>query len=92
VSGSDFWDDKNLSWKAKGLLGYLIKKPKATITDLIKASKDQRTAVHTGLNELKKDGYLERYPIRDELGRIEAYENRPNPKKPERSEKNSGNK
>lgn len=72
----NFWTDKNLSWKAKGLLAYLLNvNAKATIRELITTSKDQRTAVHTGLAELKSAGYLQRFPVRDELGRFETYAN-----------------
>lgn len=76
VSGKDFWGDTNLTWKAKGLLAYLTQvNEKATINELINASKDQRTAVHTGLSELRKAGYLKRLPVRNEFGRYEAYTN-----------------
>lgn len=71
------FSDGRLSWKAKGILGYLLSKPdnwKVMIVDLIKQSKDGRIAVYSGLKELEDYGYLKREPIRDEKKRIMYWE------------------
>lgn len=52
--------DKSLSWKAKGLLSYLLGKPndwKLRVGDLMKQSTDGEVAVYSGLNELRTAGY-----------------------------------
>ena len=64
-------EDKRLSWKAKGLLLYLISKPddwQIFLADLMKRSTDKRTAVSNGLEELEKHHYLEKERIRNDRG------------------------
>lgn len=64
-------NDERLSWKAKGLLAYLLSKPddwQVYETDLIKRATDGRDSVRTGLRELEKFGYLSRRQIRGENG------------------------
>ena len=59
--------DQRLSWKAKGIMGYLLSRPdnwKVIVGDLVKQSKDGRDAVYAGLKELKQHGYLEHRPVR----------------------------
>ena len=66
-------EDIQLSWKAKGLLLYLLSKPnnwKIYLSDLIKRSRDKSVAVYSGLKELEKFGYLERERVRDKKGRF----------------------
>lgn len=77
IIDKQIFDNNNLSWKAKGILGYLLSKPdnwKISIADLIKQSKDGRMSVYTGLKELENHGYLKRAPIRDEKKRIMYWE------------------
>jgi len=53
-------DNPNLSWKAKGLLCYLLSKPdnwKVRTEDLVNRSTDGKTAVWSALNELKEAGH-----------------------------------
>lgn len=72
-----FTEDTRLSWKAKGLLAYLLTRPDdwtIMVKDLIKRSKDGRDSVYAGLRELEKYGYLERRVRRDEKGRIIEWE------------------
>lgn len=60
-------NDERLSWKAKGLLAYLLSKPddwQVYERDLIKRSTDGRDAVRTALRELENNGYLSRRQIR----------------------------
>lgn len=64
-------NDERLSWKAKGLLAYLLSKPdnwQVYESDLIKRATDGRDSVRTGLRELEKFGYLSRRQIRGENG------------------------
>lgn len=53
-------DDEKLSWKAKGILSYLLSKKdgwKARTTDLVNHGTDGRDAVRSGLSELIEAGY-----------------------------------
>jgi hypothetical protein len=64
-------NDERLSWKAKGLLAYLLSKPddwQIYESDLIKRAKDGRDAVRTALRELEKYGYMSRRQMRSEGG------------------------
>ena len=68
--------NQGLTWKAKGILGYLLSRPddwKVYVCDLVKQSKDGKDAVYSGLKELENNGYLKRCPIRDK-GKIIAWE------------------
>jgi len=54
--------DDRLSWKAKGILGYLLSKPKnwrGQRYNLVWASKDRERSVKSGLKELVDIGYAE---------------------------------
>lgn len=58
-------EDNRLSWKAKGLLAYMLSRPnnwKITKTDLYNRATEGRDAMQKGLNELKECGYLHTYP------------------------------
>jgi hypothetical protein len=58
-----FLRDERLSWKAKGILAYLLSKPddwEVKVTDLIKRSRDGREAVYSAVNELLSMGYMQR--------------------------------
>lgn len=71
INNSVFTDSR-LSWKAKGIMGYLLSRPdnwKVIVGDLVKQSKDGRDAVYTGIKELKKYGYIEQRPVRSEEGK-----------------------
>jgi len=64
-------EDVRLSWKAKGLLAYLMSKPsdwEIWTRDLVKRSTDGRTAVLSGLNELIQFGYATREQIKKDDG------------------------
>lgn len=69
--------DPKISWKAKGIFVYLTDNPAINFNELLSISKDKRTAIQTGLQELRMHGYLERFAIRDELGRFDFYLNIP---------------
>ena len=56
-------EDITLSWKAKGLLSYLLSRPpdwQISTSELIKRSTDGEAALRSGLVELERAGYLVR--------------------------------
>lgn len=64
---------KDLSWKAKGILCYLLSNKDDSEFNqkwIEKMSKDSKDAVKTGLNELKEKGFLEINKSKDDKGRI----------------------
>lgn len=64
----EFLDNDKLSWKAKGLLTYLLSKPddwRIIISDLIKKSTDGRDCVYSIIKELIKEGYIIRKSNRE---------------------------
>lgn len=63
--------DKNLSYKAKGLLSFMLSLPENwdySMKGLVGVSKENIKAIRTILNELKEHGYLEIVQVRDEKG------------------------
>ncbi|MGQ0680649.1 MAG: hypothetical protein ACT4OM_13525, partial [Actinomycetota bacterium] len=70
--------DANLSFKARGILVYLMTLPsnwKTNLQHLAKQStKDGRTAIASGIQELMAEGYARRVTLRDEAGRITSKE------------------
>jgi len=67
-----FIENENLSWKAKGILAYLLSKPdnwKVIIKDLVNHSTDGKAAVYSGLKELSEQGYYKKVPVRDSKGK-----------------------
>lgn len=69
-------EDARLSWKAKGLLAYLLAKPdnwQIRRDDLIIRAADGKDSISSGLKELEEFGYLERKPIR-QGGKFCGYE------------------
>lgn len=68
-----FLSDNRISWKAKGILAYLMSKPddwKVIIGNLINQSTDGEKSVYSGLRELEKYGYMTRERVRDEKGKF----------------------
>lgn len=64
-------DDADLSWKAVGILSYLLSRPdpwEFHLQDLINRHTDGRSAVRSGLAELEGAGYLEREEVRSDSG------------------------
>ncbi len=71
IMDKTFLADERLSFKAKGILAYLLSKPddwKVIVGDLVKQSKDGKTAVYAGLKELREYGYYTKVPVRNEDG------------------------
>lgn len=66
-----FLEDDRLSFKAKGILAYLLSKPddwKVIVGNLVNYSSDGKSAIYAGLKELKECGYYEKVPVRNESG------------------------
>lgn len=56
-----FLNDESLSWKAKGVLAYLLTKPdnwEIKITDLKNRGTDGKEAIYSAIKELKARGYI----------------------------------
>lgn len=73
----EFVNDTGLSFKAKGILLYLLSKPdnwRIMICDLINSSIDGETAVRNGIKELITAGYIEKKITRTNKGRFEKFE------------------
>lgn len=67
--------DSRVSWKAKGLFLWLASNGETGILDeaeIIRASRDGRSAVRAALNELEHHGYLTRAQERNDDGRLGA--------------------
>jgi len=77
ICHTGFLEDERLSFKAKGILAYVLSKPdnwKVIIKDLMNHAKDGRDSIYAGLKELKGFGYYSKEPIRNERGVILYYE------------------
>lgn len=72
----EFVNDTSLSFKAKGILLYLLSKPdnwRIMVCDLINISTDKETAVRAGIKELITCGYIEKKIIRNK-GKFKRFE------------------
>lgn len=72
VLSNDLIEDSRLSFKARGLLAYLLSRPDGWQTDagrLASQGPDGRSAILAGLKELEKAGYLKRTRSQGERGR-----------------------
>lgn len=70
----NYLQDKRLTWKAKGLLSFLIDKNSDFYKkDLVRESKDGYEGMNSGLDELIKFGYLQERMIRSSDGKFEGY-------------------
>lgn len=66
-------DNKNLSFKAKGILTYCLSRPdgwEVNIQDLVNHSTDGAYAIRTGIKELREAHHIAYSQIRDENGHI----------------------
>ena len=67
-------DDPELSWTAKGILAYLLGKPKdwkLRVSDIVKHGNQGKHAVRAALNELRSFGYAEYVEVR-QVGKFNA--------------------
>jgi len=72
-------NNENLSFKAKGILAYLLSKPddwQVYEVDLQKHATDGKTSISNGIKELIEAGYIEREMKRNEKGQFKGYEYR----------------
>ncbi len=70
-------ENRDLSWKAKGIMLYLLSRPNDWIvrmTDLERRSTDGVHSVRSGIAELLKAGYMTRHMIRGPDGIISEHE------------------
>jgi|GEM_PF-2807491 len=68
--------DETLSWKAKGILSYLLSRPEdwdIQKKDLVNRSSDGETSVDTGLKELMSTDHVERVTKRNKDGTIDKW-------------------
>lgn len=68
-----FLHSPNLSAKAKGILAYLLSLPddwKFNLAELVNVFSDGESSIRSGLEELKKAGYLNKTAVRDQRGQI----------------------
>lgn len=64
-----YLNDEGLSFKAKGILTYLLSLPDdwvVHIEQIVTKSKDGIASFRTGLSELIDKGYLKRYPVKED--------------------------
>lgn len=68
--------DERLSWKAKGIIAYMLSLPDDWtffLEELSTHAADGKDSLRAGLKELKQYGYLHRYPVK-ENGKIVKWE------------------
>lgn len=76
VVNNEYLQDTRLSWKAKGLITYVMSLPddwKLNINDLVNRSEDGRNSLTSGINELVEFGYCRKQRIKGEHGRFVGY-------------------
>lgn len=83
-----FLDNTDLSFKAKGLLAWLLSRPddwQVYLSHLVTVSTDGREAVRSGIAELEAAGYVSKKPSKDKDGTFDGwdYTIREVPKDPE---------
>ncbi|MDH2862623.1 helix-turn-helix domain-containing protein, partial [Bacillus cytotoxicus] len=69
--------DERLSWKAKGILAYILSLPDDWVfyrEELATHAKDGLDSLRAGMNELKEHGYLHRFPVKDDKNKIVKWE------------------
>ena len=73
---NDFIQDEKLSWKAKGIIIYLMSLPddwKIYLSELANHAKDGRDSTNNGIKELIDNGYCRRTEVRDSNGTFAGY-------------------
>jgi hypothetical protein len=69
--------DERLSWKAKGVLLYMLSKPddwQFYLHEILKHGRDKVDGVRSAIIELENNGYIERKRKRDSQGKLRQYE------------------
>ena len=70
-------NDARLSWKAKGIIAYMLSMPDDWtfyITELVKHATDGEASFRSGFKELKDNGYVKRFPIYNKDRTIASWE------------------
>jgi len=68
VIHNQFLKREDLSWKAKGILAYILSLPNdwnINLKEIMKHATEGERAFRSGWKELKETGYVERKPVRD---------------------------
>ena len=68
VISNDFIRRKDLSWKAKGILTYILTLPddwKINLNEITTHATDGDKSFRSGWKELETAGYIKRYPVRN---------------------------
>lgn len=63
----------DISWKAKGIMCYVLSLPDDWVIyleELIEHATDKKASFRSGWNELTEKGYVRRFPVRNESGKI----------------------
>jgi len=74
IIANDALQDASLSWKARGILAYLLSMPddwQFRFSDLVKRAPEGQSALSSGIRELKQAGYLTIERIRNDDGEYE---------------------
>lgn len=77
IVNNEYLQDENLSFKAKGLLTYLLSLPdnwKIKVLDLMNRSKDGRDSITTAINELIDNYYCLRFQLRNNVGQFDSHD------------------
>lgn len=73
----NFIHDNDITFKAKGILLYLLSRPddwQIYESEILKHTKDGKDSLKSGIRELEKVGYVERTRKRDDKGHLNGYE------------------
>jgi len=77
IISNELIEDERLSWRARGVLIYMLSKPNDWVfydTELAKHSESESvTAIRTAMKELKACGYVKKEAIKGEDGRIKKW-------------------
>ncbi|WP_079475594.1 DnaD domain protein [Marinococcus halophilus] len=69
-------NDSTIDFKAKGILTYILSKPdgwKVRMNDLVNHTKEGERSVRNGMKLLEDVGYIRKYPIKGEQGKIQEW-------------------
>jgi uncharacterized phage protein (TIGR02220 family) len=70
-------NDTRLSWKAKGIISYMLSMPDDWVfytEELVSHAKDKEKSFRSGFKELKENGYVKRFPVYNEEKKIDHWE------------------
>lgn len=74
---NDPLQDGRLSFKARGLLSYMLSKPdnfRFYLDELVKHTTEGKDSIRAGMKELEQLGYVHRYPVKNKRGKITSWE------------------